>query len=1092
MAAKNATIGALRVELGLNTAQFDKGLKDAGGKLGQFGKLAAGAGVAVGVAMAGAAVALGAATRQALNTADEMVKTASKVGVAVDELSRLKHAADLSGVSMDGLSTALRKLSQNMMQTAEGGSSEAARAFQRLGISVTDSSGQLRDASAVLNDVAGRFAEMPDGVAKTATAVALFGRSGTDLIPMLNGGTESLAAMKAEADALGIVIDENTARAAEQFNDNLTRLGKVQEGIATQLAGRLAPGLAKVSDVLVGVAKDTKFMDKVGVVLDATLRGLVTSAIALAASFKLVGQTFQVIGEAIYKAFTGDLVGAWAALREGAAEGVAGVQTAVGQIKTLWSGLGDSAGAAAARVQEEAYDRLEEGAEDMASNVSDAADEAAKALEELGRGLDRVRDRVLGPEERRAKQIRADVQTVQQAFAQGLIDAAEMHALIEKMGGGLKLVTLPIVGDLERLADPVLTSGLDRLRDKADEMAEAFATVGWAVNDLAYSLKNGDWAGAARSFAGVVEQLKIARASGDRGTQYSAVGGLFAGAGSAVGGGAGVALSAVGSGFSAAGAAAGMAGMGALGGAIAGLAGPIGLAVGAIGLIAGMGARNAKKDAEAARKAQEAYQQRMAVLAQKREMELRLMELQGNAAGALAQRRADELAAMDAQSRALQAQIYALEDKAELEAKRAGFDSAFLSDQERISATMAAVAGELARLGYVGITARDQFKALVLSLDQTTEAGAATYRALLEVAPKFLEVADYLDQVRASAEGQVEAARQGLIAAYERESGALRTVIDRFRAFADTLRRFRDSLIAGTAANLSPAAQYQISRRQFEDVRARAAGGDEAAIEDLPSYAQAFLDAAREIAPTAVAYARDLAGVRNAVQAAEQIARTEADLASAQLAALETQVGQLVQLNEGVRTVAEAIAHLAAVEAQAAASIAAAVAQAAAVTSIPPAPADQTPRIWTPEGYAAANPDVAAWSQSIIGTPGYDGVPITSAAQALAYHWKHHGSMEGRGFATGGSFKVGGYGGPDSQFMPLFLSPGEMVDVRRPGAMREDLGAGFDRAVAELRINSAQSVVTLKRVERLMDRWEYNGLYVRGPEPDEPVAVNGG
>lgn len=1081
MAAKNATIGALRVELGLATAQFDKGLKDAGNRLSHFAKAASTAGAAVGTAMAGAAVAMGVAVKGALDAADDLVKTASKVGVAVDELSRLKHAADLSGVSMEGLSTALRKLSQNLVTTAEGGSSEAARAFQRLGITVTDSAGQLKTADQVLSEVAARFAEMPDGVQKTASAVAIFGRSGTDLIPMLNGGAEGLAAMKAEADALGIVIDEKTARAAEQFNDNLTRLQRVADGVTNQLAARLAPGLAKVSDVLVGAAKDAKFMDKVGLVLDATLRSLVTSAIALAASFKLVGQTFQVIGAAIYKAFTGDLVGAWAALRDGAAEGVAGVQTAVGQIKSLWSGLGASAGAAAARVQEAAYTPLEEGATRTAEAVKSAADETGQALDALQRDLDRIRDQVLTPEERRAKTIVAQVKKIQEGFAAGKVDAQEMHDLIAGLDGGLQRMTLPLVKDLKTLGSPEIQSAMDALRERAELAAEAFAAVSWAIGNIEYALRNGDWAGAARGLIAVLNQMKTAWASGDPSQKLSAAGGAFSAVGGAVGGNAGVGLSAIGSGLGAAGAAAGL-------GAGMALAGPIGIAVGLASLVAGLGARNAAKKAEAQRRALEEYNARMDQLAKKRELEIRLMEAQGRSAEALAQRRADELAAMDAESRALQAQIYALEDKAELEARRADFDAAFLTAADAIGPVMEEVAGELARLGYSGISTRDQFRDLVLGLDQTSAAGAATYKALLELAPKFLQVADYIDLVTAEANSKVEAAKAELVAAYEREAGALRTVIDRFRAFSDTLRRFRDSLFAGPSANLTPMAQYRATRMQFDATRRAAALGDERALEELPAVAQAYLDAARAVAPDAAAYARDLAAVRNATQAAEQIAKGEADIAAAQLAALDAQVGQLVQLNAGMMSVAEAIANLASAQAAAAAAIASAVAQAVAVTSIPPPPADTTPKIWTPDSYAAANPDVADWARTAVGQVGYDGRTLQSVQDALAYHWKHHGAMEGRGFATGGSFRVGGFGGTDSQFMPLMLTPGEMVNVRRPGqAWAGDEGLG--REVADLRRALEQVAVNTRKTERWLDEFDRTGLYVRGAAPLEPVAT---
>lgn len=47
------------------------------------------------------------------------------------------------------------------------------------------------------------------------------------------------------------------------------------------------------------------------------------------------------------------------------------------------------------------------------------------------------------------------------------------------------------------------------------------------------------------------------------------------------------------------------------------------------------------------------------------------------------------------------------------------------------------------------------------------------------------------------------------------------------------------------------------------------------------------------------------------------------------------------------------------------------------------------------------------------------------------------------GFATGGSFKVGGSGRADSKFVGMRLTPGEMVDIRRPGQANDNIGGAL-------------------------------------------------
>lgn len=252
--AGNAVIGALRVNLGIDTAQFSQGIKDAQSSADKFaGYLKAGlAATAAAATAALGAIALG--VRHALTEIDDMSKMASKIGVPIEELSKLKYVADLAGVSMEGLKTGLGKLAKNMDAAARG-TGDGFKAFTRLGLSATTADGKMRPISAVMADISDKFAKMPDGAQKTALAMQLLGKSGADLIPMLNAGSASLNAMMAEAKALGLEISSNTAAKAEQFNDNLSRMSYAVSGLVLGLTAALAPALAAISDAMVEFVK---------------------------------------------------------------------------------------------------------------------------------------------------------------------------------------------------------------------------------------------------------------------------------------------------------------------------------------------------------------------------------------------------------------------------------------------------------------------------------------------------------------------------------------------------------------------------------------------------------------------------------------------------------------------------------------------------------------------------------------------------------------------------------------------------------------------------------------------------------------------
>jgi hypothetical protein len=176
--AGNSVIGALRVDLGLNSAQFTAGLKKAESGLASFGRTAAASLQVVAVAAIAAGTAMGFAVKHAIDHADALSKSAQKAGVTVEALSRLEFAAKLSDISLEGLTGGLQKLSKAMADATITKTSTAATAFKALGINITDASGKLRSSTAVLGEIADRFSRLEDGSTKTALAMQIFGKSG--------------------------------------------------------------------------------------------------------------------------------------------------------------------------------------------------------------------------------------------------------------------------------------------------------------------------------------------------------------------------------------------------------------------------------------------------------------------------------------------------------------------------------------------------------------------------------------------------------------------------------------------------------------------------------------------------------------------------------------------------------------------------------------------------------------------------------------------------------------------------------------------------------------------------------------------------
>lgn len=207
-----------------------------------------GAGVAVG--------AMAAAVKESINLQDELGKMAQKTGISVEALSTLKYAGDLTDVSLDSLGISIKTLS-NAMTEAKGGSKEFGSVFKALGVDVAEADGTLRNSEQVILDIADKFAEMEDGAGKSALAMKIFGKSGQDMIPLLNEGRDSIQAMREEARAFGLEISTEAAAAAEEFNDNLTRLKASTDGLKMSMTKELLPSLLEVSNAMNEATKES-------------------------------------------------------------------------------------------------------------------------------------------------------------------------------------------------------------------------------------------------------------------------------------------------------------------------------------------------------------------------------------------------------------------------------------------------------------------------------------------------------------------------------------------------------------------------------------------------------------------------------------------------------------------------------------------------------------------------------------------------------------------------------------------------------------------------------------------------------------------
>lgn len=205
-----------------------------------------------GISMAaGALVAsLGALSYSAGQNADDL-NTMSKVyGIGTEDLQKYKAAADLVDVDIDTIAKSHQKLTRSM-SGAQDGTGAQAEAFSKLGVSITDANGDLRDSDAVWQDTIKALGSVENETERDALAMELMGKSASELNPLIEDGGKTYENVAKTMEKYGLdFVDQETLDKANEFNDQIDTmklLGSVAlSQVGASLAEFLVPALEKV------------------------------------------------------------------------------------------------------------------------------------------------------------------------------------------------------------------------------------------------------------------------------------------------------------------------------------------------------------------------------------------------------------------------------------------------------------------------------------------------------------------------------------------------------------------------------------------------------------------------------------------------------------------------------------------------------------------------------------------------------------------------------------------------------------------------------------------------------------------------------
>jgi hypothetical protein len=358
-----------------DASDADKAFGQLNGAIGGVTKVLGALGIAI------SAVKLVEFVGHQIEVADQMGKMALKAGVAVDSFSQMAVAFDLSDVSAEELAGGFKFLNKAIDEAKQGNDS-AIISFESIGLSMRDLKKDSPDE--VLLKIADAFTQIEDPAARNTMLLEKFGRAGLKLAPAMEEGRAGIEKLMKQADNLGLTVDKEFAKAADQFGDSMQMIGLAADGVGRQLGKSLLPILQTTIDTLFdfGGTGGESILPwgkiTVGIVgaVAAVLLSLVTIVkgvtTSISAAFKGTGEMIGASMAAIEQAVSGDFTGALSTLEAG------------------WEDMGQTAQKAVSSIDDDllktgaAINKMDEYVQNYGQNIKKAGDETEAASKKPG------------------------------------------------------------------------------------------------------------------------------------------------------------------------------------------------------------------------------------------------------------------------------------------------------------------------------------------------------------------------------------------------------------------------------------------------------------------------------------------------------------------------------------------------------------------------------------------------------------------------------------------------------------------------------------------------------------------------------------
>jgi hypothetical protein len=199
--------------------------------------------------------------------ADKLLTDSAKYGVSTETLQEWDYASKFIDTTTSDMQSSFSKLTRSM-SSARDGNKESTDAFEKLGVSVVDASGNLRDSQTVFWETIDALKNVSNETERDALTLQIFGKGAMDLNPLIKAGSEGFKKYTDEAHKLGVVMSDETTAALGKVDDATERANARMEAGKNLIADKFAPVVTKFDDniselglTLTEVLVDSGFLD---------------------------------------------------------------------------------------------------------------------------------------------------------------------------------------------------------------------------------------------------------------------------------------------------------------------------------------------------------------------------------------------------------------------------------------------------------------------------------------------------------------------------------------------------------------------------------------------------------------------------------------------------------------------------------------------------------------------------------------------------------------------------------------------------------------------------------------------------------------